>query len=122
MTANTINAYYLTMNKDRALFVSLRENRIIVSSRIVLLVLLNDGRFGMPNSEVMALTGISPAMMSQTVRELENEDLVERQQPIRDKRVTKLYLTDAGNALATIVDKNINALAGLMPRRKKCAG
>lgn len=99
------------MNTD--IFKRLKDEQIIPVSKLLLLLLRNNNKAGMLFTDIRREIGVSPAMLSQTITELQRQGLVEVQTPMRRQSTKKLYLTDEGERRADNVWECLSALLAI---------
>lgn len=102
------------MNADH--IATLRRARItglLKTPQLVLLMLANRGRYGWRLSDLAEAADISAPAVNMAKEQLLKKGWAVEQFPERDKRVVKLYLTDAGHKHACHMWSAVKGLAGI---------
>ena len=87
--------------------------RLIHSYQAVLMALRSKHGIGSSSATIGKMTGLSNALVGFSKKELFKAGLIEERKPLRDQRVTKLYLTEDGQAASEELWELIRGMAGI---------
>lgn len=86
------------------------NSALIKLPQLTLLLMANKQHAGWHVADITKATGAQPSAVTMAKQKLVQQGLIIEQFPERDKRVTKVYLTDKGRAAASDMWRMLRAL------------